>query len=397
MGKLTALHVSRATKRGLLGDGGGLYLKVTETGTKSWVFRFRENGRLRHHGLGSAETLSLAEAREKALLCRKMRLEGIDPIEAKKRRQATARLKAARSITFAECAEAYIEAHRAGWKNPKHALQWPSTLSTYVYPVFGPVSVADVDRTLVLQVLEPIWNDKTETATRLRGRIEKILDWARVRGYREGENPALWKGNLSLVLPAPGALKKVKHRPALPHTDMPDFWKKLDRVGGVAALALRFDILTVARPGETRGATWDEIDLDAALWTVPEERMKGGKEHRVPLSPQAVAVLTEAAKLRKDKLIFPGLKKTDTPLSDTSLTKVLRDLGEGDITVHGFRSTFRDWAADCTDVAREVAEACLAHTQENKAEQAYWRSDMIEKWRVLIEDWARFCTGKAPG
>ncbi len=254
-----------------------------------------------------------------------------------------------------------------------------------------------MDRTLVLQVLEPIWNDKTETATRLRGRIEKILDWARVCGYREGENPALWKGNLSLVLPAPGALKKVKHRPALPHSDMPDFWARLDRVGGVAALALRFDILTVARPGETRGATWDEIDLDAALWTVPEERMKGGKEHRVPLSPQAVAVPTEAAKLRKDKLIFPGLKKVDTPLSDTSLTKVLRDLGEGDITVHGFRSTFRDWAADCTEVAREVAEACLAHTQGNKAEQAYWRSDMIEKRRVLIEDWARFCTGKAPG
>lgn len=394
MGKLTALHVSRATEPGLLNDGGGLYLQTGPTGTKSWIFRYRVNGRLRDHGLGSAGTLSLAEARDKAQACRKMRLEGLDPIEVKRRRQAAARLEVARSITFAECAERYIKAHRAGWKNPKHAAQWSATLSTYVYPVFGALSVADIDVGLVLRALEPIWTTKPETAGRVRGRIEAVLDWAKVRGYREGENPALWKGNLSHMLPARAKVRSVTHHAALPYAEMGAFWARLATQPGTGTAALRFTILTAARSGEVRGATWDEIDLDGALWTIPAARMKAGSEHRVPLSSQAVSLLRDAAKQRVGDLVFPGAR-AGKPLSDMSLTAVLRRMERGDLTVHGFRSTFRDWAADRTDVPREVAEAALAHTLENKVEAAYRRSDLFEKRRALMDWWGQFCTETA--
>ncbi len=393
MGKLTAHQIARASKRGLLNDGDGLYLQISAAGAKSWIFRYRAEGKLRDHGLGSASTLSLAEAREKARACRQMRLEGIDPIEAKKRRRVAARLEAARSITFAECAERYVEAHKAAWKNPKHGAQWSATLSAYAYPVFGALPVADIDVGLVLKALEPIWTEKPETASRVRGRIEAVLDWAKVREYREGANPALWKGNLSHMLPARAKLRKVEHHPALPYKDMPAFWQALAEQPGVGAEALRFTILTAARSGEVRGATWAEIDLDAGLWTIPEDRMKAAREHRVPLSPQAVAVLKEAAKRGTEGLIFPGAK-SGKMLSDMSLTAVLRRMKRDDITVHGFRSTFRDWAADCTQAPRELAEAALAHTQGSKAEQAYWRSDMAEKRRPLMAQWGAFCGGR---
>jgi len=392
MGKLTAYQIQHAKKPGLHGDGGGLYLQVKASGAKSWIFRYRVEGKLRNHGLGSTSLLSLAEAREKALACRKLRLEGIDPIEAKKQARIEAQLEAARAMSFRDCAETYIEAHKAGWKSNKHADQWRRTLESYVYPVFGELPVADVNVALVMRAIEPIWAEKSETASRTRGRIEMVLDWAKVRGYRQGENPALWKGNLSHLLPARSKVQKVQHHPALPYAELPAFWQKLTAQLGMGAQALRFAILTAARSGEVRGATWSEIDFEQATWTIPDERMKAGKEHRVPLSPPAVALLRELYDTRRGELVFPGARG-GRPLSDMSLTAVLRRMERGDVKVHGFRSTFRDWTADCTNAMREVAEAALAHTLNNKVEAAYRRSDLFEKRQELMAEWASYCTG----
>ena len=391
MAKLTALQVSNATKRGLLGDGGGLYLKISPTGTKSWVFRYRVAGKLRYHGLGSANTLTLAEARDKALACRKLRLDGIDPIDAKRRQRVADRLDSTKAISFEECAKQYIAAHKSSWKNAKHAWQWENSLAKYAYPEFGNLPVAEVSFQLVLKVLEAIWYDKTETATRLRGRIEAVLEYAKVRGYREGENPARWKGNLAHALPSKNDIMKVEHLKSLAHAEMPAFWHDLAGHAGSAAEALRFTILTAARSGETRGMTWDEVDWERGIWTVPAERMKAGEEHRVPLSPPAVAILEKMRKQRRDDFIFPGLKQGE-PLSDNAMLKLLERMGQkGKLTVHGFRSTFRVWCAETTDTPREVAEAVLAHTLTNKVEAAYRRTDFFDKRRPLMDDWATFC------
>ena len=394
MSKLTALQISRLSKRGLYGDGGGLYLQITAAGVKSWIFRYRDNGRLRNHGLGPLGTVSLAEAREAALECRKLRLQGIDPIEAKKQKRAAEKLEAAKSITFAECANAYIEAHRTGWKNAKHVYQWEMSLGKHAYPVFGDLPVAAVDAPLVLRALEPIWATKNETAKRLRGRIERVLDWAKVRGYRTGENPAAWKGNLAHTLPAPKRVAQVKHHPALPHAQISAFWSDLAEHTSTSAQALRFAILTAARTGEVLGATWDEVDLEAAVWTVPAERMKIRKEHRVPLPPTAVALLKEQYEKRNGDYIFPGAKPGCT-LSNMALLTLLRRMKRNELTVHGFRSTFRDWAAECTDAPREVPEVALAHTISNQVEAAYRRTDLFEKRRALMEEWAGYCEGVA--
>jgi integrase len=388
MPKLTALSISKLKNRGLYGDGDGLYLQITARGSKSWIFRYRADGKLRDHGLGSVKTLTLAEAREVARNCRKLRLQGIDPIDHKQQLRTTEKLEAAKAISFQDCAQAYIEAHKASWKNDKHAAQWTATLKTYAYPVFGDLPVAAVDIGLVLKAIEPIWTTKTETASRVRGRIENILDFATVRGYRTGENPARLRGNLEHTLPARNKVRRVKHHPALPYAEMPDFWKALSKQSGTAAQALRFTILTAARTGEVIGATWDEIDLEENVWTIPAERMKAGNEHRVPLSDATVAILKAMKKEKRNDYIFPGLKK-DKPLSNMSLLKVLKDMGRGDLTVHGFRSTFRDWTAECTDTPREVAEAALAHTLENKVEAAYRRSDLFDKRRSLMVAWSR--------
>ena len=392
MAKLTAHKVSSITKRGLHGDGGGLYLQVSAKGHKSWIFRYRENGRLRNHGLGSAKTLTLAEAREAARECRKLRLQGIDPIEAKRQRRVEARLEAAKAVSFAQCAEEYIRAQRAGWRNAKHAQQWSNSLATHVFPLFGDLPVAAIDATLVFKALEPIWATKNETASRLRGRIEAILEWAKVHGYRTGENPAQWKGNLAHMLPPPRKVKREEHHPALPHAEMSAFWRALAQRPGVAAQALRFTILTAARTSEVLEATWDEVDLEAALWTLPAGRMKAEKEHRVPLAPQAVALLREMRAQRTGDYLFPSAK-VGRALSNVAMIAVLRRMERSDITVHGFRSTFRDWAAECTDFPREVPEAALAHTLGNKVEAAYRRSDLFEKRRALMEAWAAYCDG----
>jgi integrase len=390
IGKLTALGVDRAKRRGYYGDGGGLFLQVSNSGAKSWVFRFKEGGRLREMGLGATHTVSLAEAREKARECRRLRLGGIDPIEARKGARAQARFEAQNAMTFKACAERYIAAHKAGWRNPKHAAQWPSTLSTYVYPVFGGLPVQAVDIGLVMKAVEPIWTDKPETASRVRGRIESVLDWATARGYRQGENPARWRGHLENLLPKKSKLRRVEHHAALPYAEMGDFMAALKQQEGVSSRVLEFAILTVARTGEAIGAKWPEINFAERLWTVPAERMKAGKEHRVPLSGAVIAVLEEMQKIRHGVFVFPGAKAR-RPLGNMALLVLLRRMGRGDLTTHGFRSSFRDWVAERTDFLSEVAEMALAHTVSDKVEAAYRRGDLFQKRRQLMDAWSLFC------
>ena len=388
-GKLSALGVAKLKTPGMYGDGGGLWLQVTGKGGKSWIFRFTLNGKSREMGLGAANTFSLAEARDKALACRKQCAEGIDPIEARNARRDAARIEAAKAITFRQCATAYIEAHKAGWRNAKHAAQWTATLETYAYPAFGDLPVQSVDTGLVMRAVEPIWATKPETATRVRGRIESILDWAATRGFRRGENPARWKGHLANLLPKRSRVKKVEHHAALPFAEVPAFMRALGEQPGVAAKALAFTILTAARTGETIGARWSEIDLDAGVWTVPAERMKAGVEHRVPLSDPAVQILRDMATVRSSDFVFPGGKR-GRPLSNMAMLKTLERMNRDDLTVHGFRSSFRDWASETTAFPSEVVEAALAHTIESKVERAYRRGDLFQKRRELIAAWAAY-------
>ena len=389
IGKLTSLSVRQARRRGLYGDGGGLFLQVSESGAKSWVFRFKKADRLRVMGLGPAHTITLAEARDRARECRKLRLDGIDPIEARRAERAQAKLDAAKAVTFAECADAYITAHKAGWRNPKHAAQWPATLATYVNPTFGELPVPAIDTALVTRVMEPIWTKKPETASRVRGRIESILDWATARGYRQGENPARWRGHLENLLPSRSKVRRVKHHAALPYSELSAFMLALRQQEGVAARALEFTILTAARTGEVIGARWGEINIAERLWSVPAERMKAGREHRVPLCGKALEIVEEMRAIGGN-FIFPGGKR-GKPLSNMAMTMLLRRMGHGDQTVHGFRSTFRDWAAERTNFPAEVAEMALAHAVTDKVEAAYRRGDLFEKRRALAEAWAKFC------
>lgn len=397
--RLTAKQVTHAKATGLHADGGGLYLKVAPGGSKSWVFRFTLNGKPYVMGLGGELALKLADAREKAAEARRMvKVDGVNPLEIRREKRNAARAAVAKTMTFRQCAEAYIAAHQDSWKNPKHAAQWPSTLEAYAYPVFGHLPVKAVDVGLVTKVIEPIWKTKTETASRLRGRIEAVLDWAKVRGYRDGENPARWRGHLDNLLPARGKVAKVAHHAALPFDQIAGFMSNLRSQDAVAAKALEFTILNAARTSEVIGATWAEIDLAAKTWTVPGERMKAGREHRVPLSDAAIAVLLDAMPLAQspqrasidDVPIFPG-RNAGSFLSNMSMTAVLRRMGTGDITVHGFRSAFRDWASEATDFQGEVAEAALAHVVGDKVEAAYRRGDLFEKRRRLMDAWAAYC------
>ena len=389
--KLTAIGAARLEKAGLYSDGGGLYLQITAAGVKSWLLRYMRNGRARGMGLGPLHTISLAEARAKALASRQQLLEGIDPLDAKNAAKVAEKLSATKSITFDQCADAYIAAHQTGWRNAKHADQWTNTLRTYASPVFGAATVSLVDTPLVLKVLEPIWQTKTETATRVRGRIESILDWATVRGYRTGENPARWKGHLDHLLPKRSKVQRVKHHPALPYKDAPAFFQTLRAQYSASQKALAFLILTATRTNETIGAQWKEIDLSAGIWTIPAERMKASKEHRVPLSKAALELLHEARTelVTSDDYVFVG-QKAGRPLSNMAFLQLLKRMDRGDITAHGFRSTFRDWVGEVTHHAREIAEAALAHTIKDKSEAAYARGDLFLKRRSLMEDWADF-------
>jgi integrase len=396
IGKLTSLAVDRAKRRGYYGDGGGLFLQVSASGAKSWVFRFKEAGRLHEMGLGPLHTIGLAEAREKARKCRRLRLDGLDPIKSRRAERMQARLDAAKAMTFEQCAGRYIAAHRAGWRNGKHRDQWSSTLATYVNPVFGALPVQAIDTALVMKAIEPIWNEKPETASRVRGRIESILDWARARGFREGENPARWRGHLENLLPKRSKVRRVEHHAALPYPEIAAFLAVLREQEGVGACALQFAILTAARTSEVIGARWDEFNLAERLWTVPAQRMKAGKEHRVPLSDAAIAILEELAKIRPGEFVFPG-GRARRPISNMAMTMTLRRMSRGELTVHGFRSSFRDWAAERTGFPAEVAEMALAHTISDKVEAAYRRGDLFQKRRQLMEAWAKFCAAPALG
>jgi integrase len=401
IGRLTALMVEKTKAPGVYGDGGGLYLRVTGRGTKSWFYRFMLDGKARWMGLGPVHTIGLSEARGKATDCRRLRLEGIDPIEARKSARSKARLEAANAITFSDAATRYIKSHRAGWRNAKHAAQWSATLETYAYPVVGALPVQAIDTALVLRVLEPIWTTKTETASRLRGRIEAILDWTRVQGYREGDNPARWRGHLAKLLPARAKVRKVTHHAALRYAEIGTFMAALRGRQGVAARALEFTILTSARTGEVLGARWGEIDVTEGLWTIPAERTKPEREHRVPLSNRASAIIKEMQSLQAadeqydgTALVFPDARR-GTPLANDAMLRVLALMGRDDLTVHGLRSTFRDWAAERTNFPREAAEMALAHAVGDATELAYRRGDLFEKRKRLMEAWATYC-GAAP-
>ncbi|MCJ2020128.1 integrase arm-type DNA-binding domain-containing protein [Methylobacterium sp. E-065] len=389
-GKLTALGVARLKIPGMYGDGHGLWLQVTGSGAKSWIFRFTLRGKSREMGLGSAATFSLAEARDRARDCRKLTADGIDPIEVRRAKFQEAELEAAKAVTFKQCAEIYIEAHKASWRSNRHAKQWPSTLKYYAYPLFGDLPVQIIDTGLVMKALEPIWSTKPETATRVRGRIEAILDWATTRGYRRGENPARWKGHLANLLPRRSKVKKVAHHPALPFRQVPVFMAELRGQDTIPARALEFTILTAVRSGEALGARWVEIDMDRAIWTIPAERMKAGIEHRVPLSEPAVALLAQMRGFN-DIFVFPG-RRSGEPLNDKMTRDVLAKLDRTGITVHGFRSSFRDWAGEYTAFPRDLAEMALAHTVGDATERAYRRSDLFEKRRELMNAWAKICS-----
>jgi integrase len=390
--EMSALEVKRLVNPGLHFVGGvpGLALQVTPTGARSWVLRATVGGRRRDMGLGAFPDVPLARARESARDEREKIRKGVDPIEERRAARSALRAAVAAAMSFDEAAEKYVAAHSAGWRNPKHVQQWTNTLAQYASPVMGALAVSDIQLPHILQVLEPIWHAKTETATRVRGRIESVLDWATTRGLREGPNPARWRGHLDKLLPKPAKIAKVEHHAAVPIGEIAALMARLKAAEGMGALALQFAILTAARSGEVRGATFDEIDRDAKLWTVPAERMKGHREHRVPLSDAALAVIDRASAMpHVDGSRFVFAAPRGGQLSDMTLTAVLRRL-EVDAVPHGFRSTFRDWAAERTNYPNEVAEMALAHAVANAVEAAYRRGDLFEKRRHMMDDWAAF-------
>lgn len=416
LNKLTAIQVSKLTKPGLYGDGGGLTLQVTKAGAKSWLFRYMREGKAYGMGLGPTHTVSLAEARQKALEARKQLLEGDNPLALKRQQRDAAALERARAMTFDQCAAAYIKAHKASWKNAKHVDQWTNTLATYASPVFGHLPVADIDTALVVRCLASIWDSKTETATRLRGRIESVLGWATTSGLRSGDNPARWRGHLENLLANISKTSRTKNHPSLPWQQLPAFMTALRARQGSSARALEFAILTACRSGEVRGARWSEIDFEAKIWTIPAQRMKAGREHQVPLCQHALQLLSTikeaSAQLEGDEkaraegaaqsLVFLGTK--GQALSDMSLTALIRRMNEGEqsptwvdpngqaVTTHGFRATFRMWTAEETTFPREVAEHALAHQLPDAVERAYQRGTQFAKRQALMQDWGAYCT-----
>jgi integrase len=389
--KLSPAKVQKATKPGMYSDGGGLYLHVGLSGNKSWVYRFMLHGQSRDMGLGSIVEFGLKEARERAQRARQLRRDGVDPIKERNSERDARRLEAAKSITFKACGQKYVAAHRSSWKSAKHADQWESTLEEYVYPVIGALPVSAVDTGHVTKILESIWGTVTETASRVRGRIEVILNYAKTNGWRSGENPAVWRGHLENIFAKKSKVAPVEHHPAMDWKEIGAFMPKLVAKAGVAAAALRFTILTTSRTGEVRFARWPEIDEAAKLWIIPGKRMKAGKEHRVPLSSEAMAILKDMAKLRTDTegYIFPG-RDPKKPLSNRALLIVLDRLGRSDVTTHGFRSTFTDWAAE-TGRPNDIADAALAHKLGNATRTAYQRGTLLDRRRRLMNDWAAFC------
>lgn len=389
--------MKKNTRPGKYPDGGNLYLQVAESvrkdgttvKTKSWAFRYSRFGKDTWLGLGPYPDVTLKAARDAALSLRRKKHAGIDPLSDKQARQRADWTANDNMLTFAESAERYINNKKAEWKNTKHIDQWRNTLKNIAGPVIGHLPVDQVDTALVMRCVEPIWTSKTETANRLRGRIESVLDWATVQNYRKGDNPARWKGHLDQLLPTPAKVKKVVHHPALPYAETGSFMAALRQDEGIAARALEFSILTATRTAEVIRAEWSEFDLDGQTWIIPAERMKAKREHRVPLSPVAIKVLNSVRGYSK-KYVFPGHKR-NSHLSNGGMLAVLKRLKRSDITVHGFRSTFRDWCAETTNYPSAVAEMALAHTLRDKTEAAYRRGDLFEKRRSLMSAWAIYC------
>lgn len=376
-------------KNALLGDGQGLYLSISKTATASWLFRYMDAGKAKSAGLGGYPGVSLQKARELAQVMRDARASGVDPQRAKREQEEQRRLEQGRSKTFQNCAEEYIALAKPSWKSDKHGQQWKNTLAQYAYPVIGALPVADVATDDVLKILKPIWQSKAETAGRLRGRIESVLDWAAANGRRTGDNPARLKGHLEHMLPR---LRKgtEQHHAAMPYEDVPEFIKSLDDQSGMARYALEFLILCASRTGEVIGATWAEIDVDKRIWTLPKERMKAGIAHRVPLSDRALAILELVRPFAGKTYVFPGGKQ-DKPLSNMAMMMLLRRMNLPDITVHGFRSSFRNWAGERTTYSFEVCEQALAHRLPDAVAAAYLRSDFFDKRLNLMADWERYC------
>ena len=387
MRRLSAAEVARLKKPGRYAVGDNLYLQISTWHTKAWVFRYTLNGAPRHMGMGPCDLITLADARAKARDARRLLLDGIDPLEAKRSARRQQLLATTRAKTFKECAEALMAAREAAWR--RSAGQWEQSLRTYVYPHIGELAVGDIDTAAVMSVLQPIWNKLPETASRVRGRIEAVLSWAKVRGLRDGDNPARWRGHLDQLLPARAKVKRVEHFAALPYDTIGVFMAKLRNEQGTSARALEFAILTATRSGEVLGARWDEIK--GHTWAIPPERMKGGREHRVPLSDRALALLPR----KRGGLVFPGAQGR---LGPNALTRVIKRMGY-DVTVHGFRSSFRDWAAETTAFPNHVVEMALAHTIPSAVEASYRRGDLFEKRRELMEAWSEYCSkpGAASG
>lgn len=406
--KLSAAKVAKGVTPGYLLDGGGLYLQVARRAstkatkrapsdlvTKSWCFRYRDRstGRLREMGLGAYPDVSLERAREKATELRAMLRDGKNPMAERARERAVSRAIVAKEMTFDQAAAACISDRRAAWKNEKHAAQWANTLAAYVSPVLGDLPVSAIDLALVRKVLDPIWITKNETASRVRQRIETVLAWATVSGYRTGENPARWRGHLDQLLPQPSKIQKISHHPALPYAQIGDFMAELRSKGGASALALEFTILTATRTSEVIAARWEEFDFKQGLWIIPAARMKAGKTHTVPLSTRTVGILKHLGKHKEGPYVFPGGRE-GAPLSNMAMAALLKRMNHPGITVHGFRSTFRDWAGEQTSFPREVIEHALAHQLKDRTEAAYARSTLPEKRRKLMEDWAAYCQGE---
>lgn len=395
--KLTDLTIRKLAKKGLHGDGGNLFLRITETGTKGWVFRYkrgrRDDGAKKVYdlGMGGYPDLSLTGARAKAAEFRGMLAVGVNPAEVRRNEHAPAGApEAKRVVNFTEATKRFIAAREAGWRNEKHRQQWRNTLEQYAFPFIGDMDVAAIGINDVLRVLEPIWTEKPETASRVRGRIESILDWSTVRHLRQGDNPAVWRGRLSHLLPARNKTRTVRHHPALPWRDMPAFMAELRANECSSSRAMQFTILTCARTVEAVEAEWKEIDREVGVWTVPKDRMKAGREHRVPISMAAEDLIGALPRFEQARYLFPGGRIGERPLSNMAMLELVRGMRPG-LTVHGFRSTFRDWVAEATAFPRELAEAALAHVVGNATERAYQRGDLFEKRRELMEAWAAFC------
>lgn len=394
MGKLTTRGVQklvREAKPGLTNDGEGLYLKIGNKGGASWIYRFRRNGKLRDMGLGSYSDVSLAKARDRAGKNRSLVKEGLDPLEAKVEEDQADET----TPTFSNCAARYIKSHRRSWRNAKHARQWVSTLKVYARPIIGTKPVDEVTTQDILKILSPIWTTKTETAKRVQGRIENVLDYAAAHDYRDPVNPARWRGHLDKLLAKPSRVKKVTHHPAMPYDAAPAFTTELQGYTSISAKALQFLILTATRTSEVLRSEWTEIDLENEIWTIPADRMKARREHRVPLSRQAMALLTQLPRVNGNPYVFPGARQ-GRPLSNMAMLQLMRGMGygpdgeHGDYVPHGFRSSFRDWNGEVTSYPRDVAEMALAHTIENKVEAAYRRGDLFEKRRAMMQDWGNF-------